>query len=94
MIPKKIKVYKGKYNNSRLAIQLGESYDPYAILTVNLTSSPISGPDCAYVDTNNLPEAEKFIKARGLGEPTGMMAASGFCTYPEYKFNLDKLEEE
>lgn len=65
--------------------------EPFADLTVNL--GEILPPYHAYVDTNNLPEAEQLIKAAGIGEPTGTYQTSGFCTYPLYRFNKEKLEE-
>ena len=39
-----------------------------------------------YVDTNNMPSAEKFIRENNLGEFTGEVEYSGFCEYPLYKF--------
>lgn len=47
----------------------------------------------AYVDTNNMPELVGFIKRYELGEPTGDYASSGYCRYPLYKFDKDKLAE-
>ena len=46
-----------------------------------------------YVDINNCPWATKFIKDNELGEFTGKYGKSGFCVYPLYKFNLDKIKE-
>lgn len=79
-----------------LAIELGsESEGPFATLTVCLEDDLglpyFLNEDEAFVDTNNCPWAEKFIKDNGLGEPTGKVARSGFCTYPLYRFNLKKL---
>lgn len=66
--------------------------DPFSDLTVNL---PDCGSDrnCAFVDTNNLPEAEKLITEYGLGKRTGRMGRSDFCTYPEYEFYPEALEK-
>lgn len=81
-----------KYYNGNLAITLTcDNGEPYGTLTVNLGERLF--PDTAYVDTNNMPDAERFIKENGLGEFTGKTKDSGYCTYPLYKFNLDKLEE-
>lgn len=65
--------------------------EPFADLTVNLCEPLL--PYQAYVDTNNLPEAELLIKSIGIGEPTGEMRTSGLSTYPLYKFNKEKLQE-
>lgn len=72
-----------------LAIQLWCDDGPYATLTVNLGKMLES--DKAYLDTNNFPEAEAFVKKYKLAEPTGNYAFSGFCAYPLYKFDLAKL---
>ncbi len=82
-------------DNGRMYIGLvetgGEYQGHFADLTVNI-SAPC--PDyCGYVDTNNCPELEEFIKKHGLGEFTGLMGSSGFCSYPLYLFNPEKLRE-
>lgn len=78
-----------------LAIELNTKEEPFAMLTVCLTDD-IGIPYFlregeAFVDTNNNPWAEKFIKDNGLGEPTGRVVQSGWCSYPLYRFNLKKL---
>lgn len=82
-------------NNHRMHIGLvevdGEEPEPFANLTVNI-DAPC--PEyCGYVDTNNCPELEDFIVKHELGEFTGMMGDSGFCSYPLYMFHVDKLRE-
>lgn len=93
----KVKTFCGEYdvtmqktqysNNGNLAIELIDKEDgcPFATLTVNLNKLPNN--NLAYVDTNNCPWGEKFIKENGLGEPTGKYGYSGYCSYPLYKFN-------
>lgn len=72
-------------------IEQGEYPEPYGDLTVNLDGKV---PDyCGYVDLNNMPELEKFIEDNNLGEFTGLTRRSGFCEYPLYMFNVDKLRE-
>lgn len=69
----------------------GEYPEHFADLTVNITAPC---PDyCGYVDTNKCPELEGFIEKHGLGEFTGLMGGSGFCSYPLYLFNPEKLRE-
>ena len=82
-------------DNNRIYIGLvevdGEYPEPFADLTVNI-SAPC--PDyCGYVDINNCPELEGFIEKHGLGEFTGLMGSSGFCSYPLYLFDPEKLRE-
>lgn len=84
---------KSYANNGNLAIQMFEEEDgipfPFATLTVNLDKK-LPG-DVAFVDTNNCPWAEAFIEENGLGSPTGRLGQSGFCFYPQYKFDLSKI---
>lgn len=80
-----------------LAIQLfcvenGNITEPYATLTVNLSDYP-TNESCAYVDTNNFPEAMGLISRYHLGTPTGEFGFSGFCMYPEVRFDLDELKK-
>ena len=77
--------------NDNLAIVLNElTTGPFATLTVNLYDD--LPEDMAFVDINNYPWAEEFIKENNLGEPTGKYGKSGFCVYPLYRFYLDKIE--
>ena len=78
-------------NNGTLAIQLWCEDGPFAVLTVNISDAHREG--CQYVDTNNCPWAEQFIHDYNLGEPTGNYGMSGFCFYPEYKFNIEEIEK-
>lgn len=82
-------------NNGGMYIGLSTKEDgyiePYGDVTVNLSDK---APDyCGYIDINNMPELEKFIEDNDLGEFTGLMQRSGFCEYPLYLFNVDKLKE-
>lgn len=62
-------------NNGNIYIGLGcneEGYlEPFADLTVNLGDTTPNY--CAYVDTNNLPDAENFIADNELGTFTGFL---------------------
>lgn len=80
-------------NNGGLYIGLndvgGEYQESYGDMTVNLDRK---APNyCAYVDINNMPELEKFIKENELGDFTGLTGRSGFCEYPLYLFDPGKL---
>ena len=82
-------------NNNGLYLGLmgreDDYFEPYGDISVNLGTK---APDyCAYVDLNNMPELEKFIEENDLGEFTGLTQRSGFCEYPLYMFNVDKLRE-
>jgi hypothetical protein len=86
----------GQYaNNGRLAISMNTFEDgypePYGSLTVNIDAP--AQDYCGYLDTNNLANAEKFVTENGLGEFTGITAKSGYCEFPLYMFNVNKLRE-
>ena len=79
-------------NNGNLYVGLYSKEDgPFADLTVNC--SKLEDKTWGAVDTNNCPWAIKFIEDNGLGEDTGLIEMSGFCVYPVYRFNMDKIEE-
>lgn len=82
-------------NNGRIFIGLvsheeGDT-EPFGDVTVNIGDF---APDyCGYLDTNNLSNVEEFITENDLGEFTGFIGRSGYCQYPLYMFNVDKLRE-
>lgn len=86
-------------DNNRIAIgticRTEYGTEPYSHLTVNLTdeTTPFDTDEVAYgfIDTNNWAEGEEFIKKHELGEDTGFRGHSGFCTYPLYRFDKQKL---
>ena len=86
-----------RYANQILAIELlTMEKEPYAIITVNLPDALLFMDlpnNYSFVDVNNCPWAENFIKEHALGEPTGEMVRSGYVLYPLYEFNLNKLNQ-
>ncbi len=63
--------------------------EPFGDVTVNLS---VAAPNyCGYLNVNDMPDIEKFITDNDLGEFTGFTQRSGFCEYPLYLFNVDKL---
>lgn len=69
--------------------------EPWSDLTVNLSIK--CDADCAFVDVNNNgEEIIDWLQKNNLAIPTGRVARSGFCMYPEVRFNkefLEKIEE-
>ncbi|WP_148509878.1 DUF4313 domain-containing protein [Hungatella hathewayi] len=84
------------YLDGNLAIEMITWEDgcpePWNTLTVNLSGQ--RQKNCAFIDTNNNGEdILSWIIRHGLAVPTGNMARSGFCTYPEYRFREDRLRD-
>lgn len=91
--PYDVKIKVSEYYNGNLCIQLiCENGEPYGNLTVNFNNNlPVN---MAYVDTNNMPDAERFIRENQLGTFMGTTKPSGYCEYPLYKFLLESLWKE
>ena len=82
----------GYANNGHIALSIVSlSEGPYAPITVNIDGIEAFGKNCSCVDTNNFPEVVDVIKDLGIGEPVGVNLKSGFCSYPVYKFDIDKI---
>lgn len=83
------------YLNGNLAIEMiawdDEVPEPWATLTVNLPGQ--RQKDHAFIDTNADSEFPVWLIRHGLALPTGRTMQSGFCTYPEYRFRADRLQE-
>jgi hypothetical protein len=86
----KLKLHTTTYrNNGTLAVYATEGNEDFADITVNLPDSMfVCDEKTAFVDTNNCPWAEKFLKENGIAKPTGDYGHSGWCSYPLYEFNL------
>lgn len=72
-----------------------DAYVPFCDVTVNLEETSMIpafvGEGFAFVDENDTPGIGKTLEKAGLASFTGIMGQSGFCAYPLYKFDLDKL---
>lgn len=88
----------GKYFDNHLYIEMlyldeeFNDWEPYHNLTVNLEVEPLDS-SCGFVNTNDgCSNLLQWVIDNGLGEPTGRIAKSGFCTYWEVAFDLERLE--
>lgn len=88
-------VRKKAMDGKALLIQLYcDDGSPFARLTTFIPGfSDSLKENQAYVDTNNIAEAEEFIVSNGIGKPLSGFAVSGYCTYPLFEFNLDQISE-
>lgn len=64
--------------------------EPYGVVTVNLPESEHLPNDTQFVDVNNLPGVEKWLVENNIAKPAGIIARSGYCAYPAFKFNAPK----
>lgn len=83
-------------NNNNLYIGLyskdeDDYWEPFADVTVNLPMK--CKENHGFVDVNNLPGIEKFLRENKIAEPTGTLMPSGYCVYPEYEFNMDIINK-
>ena len=88
----KLRLRKNTYvNNGNLYLGLeNPEYGHFADLTVNIEDLP---DGLAAVDTNNCPWAEEFITSHRLGDNTFTALPSGFCVYPIYAFDMERINE-
>ena len=64
--------------------------EPWSDLTVNLSVK--CDKDCAFIDTNNNGDRiVEWLTTNNLATLTGRVRQSGFCVYPEMKFNMVEL---
>lgn len=85
---------KGNYKaNDSVALEIWNEEDgPIATLTVCLPNFPQQKNE-SFLDINNCPWAENLVKELGIAEFTGQMMPSGYCSYPLYEFDMEKVEE-
>ena len=64
--------------------------EPWGDLTVNISAE--CKANCAFIDVNNNGERiTNWLIENNLGKLTGRMKMSGWCLYPEFEFDMDKL---
>lgn len=82
--------------NGNLAVLLVTHEEGYPAPWQNLTVNLVDGckANCGFIDTNNNGiEIIDWLIENQLGHPTGRLEASGWCMYPEFEFDMDKLME-
>ena len=90
-------LYKRRYGyTGRLAVTAETvKHEPFTNITTCIPNCDLSSDDeaLAFLDTNNNPGIDKWLVANKIAVPTGKVVESGYCKYPEFRFNLDLLEE-
>ena len=80
-------------DNKHIALQLWDEEGPYAGITVNVRGIRAFPENCSAVDVNNFPDAVRLIRETGIGKHTGKYLVSGWCNYPVYEFDAEKVRE-
>lgn len=81
---------KGKYPCGDIGLFLMDNEGYLCDLTVSIDFLPM---DTVALDVNNTPDVERIVKELGIGTPTGKVGYSGFCEYPLYKLDMDRVNE-
>lgn len=84
-------------NNGNLAVgfdwlddEVGD-WQPFCYATVNLMPLPYLE---SAIDTNdNGNRFLDFLEEKGFGQRTGMVIPSGFCMFPVFRFNEERIRE-
>ena len=66
--------------------------EPFGVVTVNLFESGYLPYNVQFIDENNLPGIGVWLRQNGIAQPTGLHAASGYCLYEAYRFNLNEKD--
>lgn len=94
--PFPVELHLDRYMDGNLYIGLYDMSNGYAEYLCDITKNlgeVLHGP-YALIDTNNAPFVEQFIKQYNLGEPyMGIVRSNGFCAYPLYRFNEERLQD-
>lgn len=100
MYGKKWDLKVGGYAQNPMAIAIlleREAEEEMDVLTVNLRDAFVE-PFTGFIDINNHPEAPELIEKAGIGKPytkfgQPVFMQSGYCKFPLYQFDREKLEE-
>ena len=88
---------KANYNNNNnlyvgLLTNIEGYPEPWSDLTVNLGVE--CADNCAFIDVNNNgDDIIDWLCENNLGKLTGSIYMNGFCIYPEFEFNMDRLRK-
>ena len=66
--------------------------EPFGVVTVNLFESGMLPYNVQFVDENNMPGIGAWLRQNGIAQPTGYHAASGYCLYEAYRFNIPEKD--
>ena len=65
--------------------------EPFGDVTVNLS---VAAPNyCGYLNVNDMPDIKSLLQITTLESLLDSRKGAGYCEYPLYLFNVDKLRE-
>ena len=70
----------------------GSFTDLYDVITVNFVESQLLPVGAQFIDENNHPGIGKWLEKNGIARPLDIWIRSGFCRYPAYEFNLNRVK--
>ncbi len=71
-----------------------KEWEAYSVLTVCLSDQTLQNRrNCAFLNTNDevSPDQVDWLVSNGFGKRTGYIGTSGFCVYPEFRFNSEAM---
>lgn len=82
-------------NNGNLYVGLETVIEGFAEhwCDVTVNTDDVCDSDCGFIDTNNNPDIDSWLIENGIAVPTGNWAVSGFCMFPEFRFNMERVLE-
>ena len=86
---------KYQYTDSLAILAYTEDGELYTVVTKCFPDFYLwEEQDLAFIDINNNPGIEEFLINNSIAKSLHFGFDSGFVSYPLYKFDLNKLEEE
>lgn len=84
---------KGTYSDKSMFLRIwNDEEGPIADLTTCLGIGN-GKENFSYLDMNNCPWAANLVEKLEIAKDTGVTQRSGYCIYPLYEFDMDKVNE-
>lgn len=83
----KVKFSHYRNNNSLAATLVTDENEIYAVVSKNLPYDMPNDEKCVFLDENNITGIGEWLEKNGYGTLTGNFGTSGYCVYPEFRFN-------
>ena len=87
------KFWKDEYALGSTYLEIVDVSKKESIGAVSVFITPFGNEKYICVDTNNFSIAPSILKKLKVAKDTGETRSSGYCVYPVYELDLDKLEK-